>query len=1111
MTCAIIAHTRCEDALDVLAQDLARMQSDDPLAVHTLLVQGGAVGRWIATELAQRSVAGVSAGLDIRPVGSFCRALVAPGSGHDPYSLESLVWTIDAILSDQAWLQGLSELGEGLRRTLARLNRGGVYALAVQLAGILERCQLERPDWIQAWTSGTKVSQSVPWLGALWGRVVQSANGLAPLSLRLESFMAGLTPKSARSLGFSGLWVVAPTTLPPLVIRFLTALGDRGGVEVRFFHLVPAQTDSMWLALENEREDFDPELTPLGEQLAGAHPLLAAYARQSHDLGVLLAELGDGGTRPIDLDQILDRPFIKNASLLQQIQTQVHNAAQGPLHLADDDRSVSVHRCHSPLREVEVLRDALVETLCRSCAPRPDEVLIAVTDLDTYAPLITAILGEQRGDGLHFPVQVVGTSALTDPLLEAMLAVFALPGKPATLEQVLAPLEVPAIRRRFGLQEDDAEMVCHRLQSAGVSWGLDAQQRALVSGYDSDQGSWLLGIDRLLLGLATGPEASVLPELFPAGSALLGEAQALGGIAVYLRVLRTFAASVGDGTLQKSVPAWRSLLFGCINDLCDPISGPELKSLSLLRGAIAAIPPTAADLDLSVLRKHLGRMLGDDGNASTWSRGGITVAPLSTLRHVPCAFIAVLGLDSSFPRVQAHSVFDPMVSQRRRGDRSQRLDDRQNFLDLVLAARSRLHLSWTGHAAEDGSPREPSSVIEDFLRFLDPQISRSRILVEHRLHGTDPAYFDGTLPRSYDPLACQAAVARQQRRPGAAETPFLRSERNAATLPAVFSPQEVITWTTDPAQAFAKQVLGLKFVSEEVLPEHEPIQLAGLEAWELRDRLLEASLCEQPPNEARLRQDGILPHGPLGTLTLNEIGKEAEEIVTTLNAVLGKHAVQAREILAARWPVDVPLSPGHRISGQVSGCNGKLALCLHSGKLRGKHLLSAWILHQMLGAAAREGGRPGISTVLIGRGKEQKKEQKAKKTTKKPKVEKPLESGRVGFRAQDASVQAWEAITQALCQSFVRPLPIFPDLAAMCWDWSGEEGCKIEELAKHLDSWRLGADEEMNQGSEIGSPKPWTRLMWRGIDNPTQDWKQHFLEPLWIPALSAAVIFEDTP
>ena len=44
------------------------------------------------------------------------------------------------------------------------------------------------------------------------------------------------------------------------------------------------------------------------------------------------------------------------------------------------------------------VHSALVDALARPHAPRPDEVLVAVTDLETYAALLVAVLGEDRGD-----------------------------------------------------------------------------------------------------------------------------------------------------------------------------------------------------------------------------------------------------------------------------------------------------------------------------------------------------------------------------------------------------------------------------------------------------------------------------------------------------------------------------------------------------------------------------------------------------------------------------------------------------------------------------------------------------------------------------------------
>ena len=1113
MTCVIIAHTRFEDAISVLAADLARDQVLDPLATHTLLVQGGVVGRWISTELALRSAHGIAAGIDFKPVGSFCRSLVQSGR-QDPYALEALIWTVDAALEDAEWLAGVAE-GDDLRQALGHLDRAGRHAMAVHFAGILDRYQLERPAWIRAWSTRSTVAEAhtVPWLAALWQRTLAHACGLPPLSMRIEELIQRLRPGASEGPEKVAscpprLWVLAPSTLPPLLIRLLTALGDGGGKEVRILHLVPAGHASMWAALENEDESYDPEITPMDPALGGAHPLLAAFARQAHDLGVLLAEQEAGGARTIDLDHVLQHPVPDNASLLLRLQQQVWSATSGPLTLAATDRSLLVHRCHSPLREVEVLRDVLVDVLTAPGAPRPDEVLIAVTDLATYAPLLSAFIGEERGDHVRFPVAVVGLPASSDPLVVALLALLALPGTAASLEQVLEPLSAPAMQRRFGLTEQTLMFLRQRLEQSGISWGLDSGHRQRASGYDSNEGSWRAGLDRLLLGLMTGPEQSVLEQFHPAGGVLLGDDAGIGGIALYVDIVGDFSAAVGNGTKTKSISEWRQLLFSLIADVAEPESGNEVRAVSLVRGAIAAIPLQAADPDLRTILKHLNRMLEDEGQASTWSRGGVTVAPLSALRHAPHAVIAILGLDSSFPNVPAASTFDPAASHRQRGDRSSRLDARQTFLDLLLATRSRLHLSWTGFAAADGSFREPSSVIEDLLRYVDGQVTdlagnrlnRSAIVLEHRLHGSDPAYFNGQLPRSYDRLAWAAVSARRARDAGELAptiAPFLQGD-SGVEAPASVAPDDLRGWLIDPAKAFAETVLGLRFSRHETLPECEPIELDNVEYWELRQRLLETVIAGRPLDEQRLRQDGVLPHGALGTTLLAQVQDEAETVHQTLQAVLPNQGTTVAELLSRSLPIDLALESSagkQRITGHLSRCDGRVALCLHSGSLNGKHLLAAWVMHQLANAHCRQvkdSPQQGITTLLIGKAKD------------KPSKSRLWDSGACQFTPESATVAHCQALIEAFRNSYRRPLPIFPELAAACWEW------KLNELspslvADHVRAWQFGADEDGDgyARSELASPKPWVRLLWRGVNNPTNGWEKSCIEPLWIPALQA--------
>jgi hypothetical protein len=64
------------------------------------------------------------------------------------------------------------------------------------------------------------------------------------------------------------------------------------------------------------------------------------------------------------------------------------------------------------------------------------------------------------------------------------------------------------------------------------------------------------------------------------------------------------------------------------------------------------------------------------------------------MRALPAAMVCVCGLaDGSFPRRDRRASFDLLATERRRLDRNTRSDDRQLFLDVLLAARRRLLLT----------------------------------------------------------------------------------------------------------------------------------------------------------------------------------------------------------------------------------------------------------------------------------------------------------------------------------------------------------------------------------------------------------------------------------
>lgn len=86
---------------------------------------------------------------------------------------------------------------------------------------------------------------------------------------------------------------------------------------------------------------------------------------------------------------------LRNAAVAgQSAEAFAHSRDKRPLTL--DDRSLSIHVCHSPQREVEVLHDRLLAMLEADPTLTPRDIIVMVADIDSYSPYIQWCLRRQR-------------------------------------------------------------------------------------------------------------------------------------------------------------------------------------------------------------------------------------------------------------------------------------------------------------------------------------------------------------------------------------------------------------------------------------------------------------------------------------------------------------------------------------------------------------------------------------------------------------------------------------------------------------------------------------------------------------------------------------------
>lgn len=920
---------RLERLADRLAGQLAARPAP-PLVPDCIVVQHPGMAQWLRVALAARL--GIAANLEF----------LLPGS---------LIWRLlrarwPELPAESAWNKGpltlrvLAQLptlatepeGAPLAAHLQPQDPARAFELASRIADVFDQYQIYRPALLAAWEAGSPEGWQAPLWRQLRAAIAEPHRGALLTRLAGPDGVAGIAADALpMRLSLFGI-----STLPPAYLAVLGELGARS--EVVGYLLNPCEhwwadvVDARMLARLRQRWRARG-LADVSEYYDGAPPLLASLGRQQREFLNQLQELSP--------DDTPDFQPPTGQSLLARLQRDLLEfrppAPVGPL--APADRSLQIHDCHSPLREVQVLHDQLLARFDADPSLGPEDVLVMAPNIDDYAPHLAAVFDGAPAER-RLPWMLADRhERRAEPLLQAVLDLLGLPQSRFTAGEVMALLEQPALMRRLRLSA--AELVRLRLwiRESGVRWGLDAQTRQELDLPPVQTHTWRFGLQRLLLGYAMGPHESALTEA-PQPFAALGadDGELLGRLTGLLDTLQHLRRELRQ---PRPAAAWPAVIEPLLA-LFEPGDEAERVALQTVRDALARLAADAelagheAPLELAVVRAQLQRELDRPQRAQRFLTGQITCCSLQPMRSLPFRLIVLLGLnDGAFPRQQQPVSFDLMATRPQPGDRRRRDEDRQLFLEALISARELLYLSYQGRDPHDNSPRPPASVIEELLDTIvgmHGEPARAAVLTRQPLQPFSAAY--ATPTAGVFTYAAEWLAAPQP------EVPFA-----ATPLPAppvtTLSLGELHRFLRDPARYFLQQRLGLALAEDDpTLPDEEVFAPDSLAGYALDERLLHGGRRGESwaAMHARLRGEGRLPAPPFDALLLGERQPA--------------HAALQQLLAAAGTPlppceVDIVID-GVRLTGHLERLTSEGNVHVRPGRLRPKDRPGFLLEHLLL-------------------------------------------------------------------------------------------------------------------------------------------------------------------
>ncbi|MEO5625661.1 MAG: exodeoxyribonuclease V subunit gamma [Dokdonella sp.] len=864
------------------------------LEPEVVLIPQIGMRRWLEIELAEQR--GIVANIEFRLPGEFVwQVLRANRAGlprESTFDREILRWRLMPLLAELA--------AEPIGETVAHYLRGEAQSLkrlqlAREFAAALERYQAYRRPLLDEWERGV---ERTDWQAEAWRRLVRGSD--EPSRARLIGDF--LTQHADGAMAPQGLpprlSVFGCLNISPDVLRILGTIGHYSSVD---FHL-PSPCREYWSDLRSERERLRAGASPLEPS---EQPLLASWGRVGGEF----------------LDQVFSYDEVQPASeqtfLREPTRTRLLGCIQADILdlrtptpderiavVDPDDVSLRVHVCHSPLREVQVLHDRLLELFARDASLKPRDIAVMMPDVALHAAAIDAVFGALPAtDARRIPYTIADRRAQDEhPIIEVFLNLLGLPASRWGVSEVLDLLAVPAVSRRLGLAADALDDLRHWLMDAGVRWGLDASTRIAFGAGDYRAFSWAEGIERLLLGYASGDEQSI-GEIAPLPSVEGNAATTLGQALVALRELERLAAAQ---RIPRTGGEWQAVYQHALDVLlpADFLDRDERRALDALRDALAALAEgTRAGgcneaLDWQTVRAYLAERLADTDPQQRFLSGGVSFCGMVPLRAIPFRVIAVLGLnDEAFPRREPASGINRLEHAlhhaRKLGDRSVRDDDRYLFLQVLSSADDALHLSYVGRDQRNGKAREPSALVAELLDvvtrdyFVDRDGARNALVIEHPLQPFSRAAFDGSRAGVFtyrDEWRAAAGVGRAER-----ARPFVDAELRLSgeDIPQRISLDRLIDFWRNPARAFLRDRLHLDLhADEELVDDDDPLALDSLKASTLKRALVDEALASgRPPRHTADTRSHVrrqLPVGHAGAAAYSNAAADASQLVSRI-------------------------------------------------------------------------------------------------------------------------------------------------------------------------------------------------------------------------------------
>ncbi len=968
---------------------------NDPMVPEWIGIQSRGMKQWIAAQMADNL--GICTNIHFLFPRQIIDHLINDQGDDQKESLNEdiLLWHIMRLLNKCKSANEISNIQDYIRDDETGKK---LYQLSLEIAKIFDDYQVYRPSMLMEWQRHSNHAflkdSDAQWQAWLWKNILSDDphNHIAyKISHFLEKFDKKNINKAYLPLRISFFGISAMPTIFLQVFEKISQIMD-----INLFLLTPS--NQFFFDIKSDKQmgqiSFNQGMPINLDQLyyEVKNPLLSSLGTAGKNFQSSLESFNYHEP----FNDLFSDPLQESDTMLAYLQSDILNLVYRkqeredlPVKIELSDNSVSIHACHSPMREAQVLKDLLLNEFENNSDLAPHDIIVVMPDIESYAPFIESVFALENA--LPFSISDRKKRSESEPI-EAFFKILAL--RNSRLEQtlVLDLLISESIAKKFDISFDEIAMIEKMVKGAAVLWGKDADHRQMFDLPVFEENTWVFGLQRLFMGMAM-PENhdKLIKDILPCQSFEGLDLKVLGKLALFCN---TLFAALEKLRGKKNIEKWCWVL----KSICDSLMDRNFHNGEDLTFLLQIIDKLKQDshgagfdqaISFDVIYSIMENKLDQNISQGKFLTGKIIFCNTMPMRSIPFKIVVLMGMDEkSFPGQGFRPEFDLIKKYPKPCDKIQRDEARNLFLETLLSARSKFIITYTGINLQDNSKKPCAGVVSELLDTMEHSFIFPESYIYHFFHPLHPfnqeyfikshAYF------SFSQDNCEIAKALSKMR--SAHHLFLKTDARVKLKEPVSSINlfDMISFFKNPVQWYMKEGLDIKIPDmEEATTKdqgraREPFNLSGLDQYTLGSFLVdynsrlpkEPGESEEPRKTAKknyypiLKAGGKLPFGEKGKLEYENILALAHPVIDAAKIIASKTKLPA---IAGEIDINSII-----VSDNIAQITQDGAYYLSFGKLNGSRLVSAWIKHLFLNLTAPN-GYPR-NTIVMGRDPQGKKE-----------------------------------------------------------------------------------------------------------------------------------------